>query len=72
MEKKVPPADHQGRGARQTTQALLTLPLLALLAYVAAMIPFAVFLSIGWDAFAVLEPVAVLLIFNLLVRRYFP
>jgi hypothetical protein len=29
-------------------------------------------LAIGWDLVAVLEPLAVLLVFNILVRRYFP
>jgi hypothetical protein len=50
---------------------MLALPLFALLPYAAAMIPFAVFLELGWDVAAVLEPVAILLVFNLLVRRYF-
>ena len=56
----------------QTTRSLLALPLLALLAYLAAMLPFAVFLARGWDVVAVLEPFAVVVAFNLLVRRYFP
>jgi hypothetical protein len=54
------------------TSTLLALPLFALLTYVAAMIPFAVFLAQGWDAPAILEPVALVLLFNVLVRRYFP
>ena len=56
----------------QTTRTLLALPLLALLAYLAAMIPFALFLARGWDVVAFLEPLAVVVAFNLLVRRYFP
>jgi hypothetical protein len=54
------------------TRTLLALPLFALLTYVAAMIPFALFLSTGWDVAAILEPVAILLVFNVVVRRYFP
>jgi hypothetical protein len=54
------------------TSTLLALPLFALLTYVAAMIPFAVFLAQGWDAAAILEPVAIVLPFNILVRRSFP
>jgi hypothetical protein len=67
-----PPASHQNKGETQSTSALLALPLLALFAYLAAMVPFAVFLANGWDVLAVLEPIAVLLVFNYLVRRYFP
>jgi hypothetical protein len=67
-----PPSSREGKRETQSTSALLALPLLALFAYLAAMIPFAVFLAIGWDLVAVLEPLAVLLVFNILVRRYFP
>jgi hypothetical protein len=72
MGKTPSPADPQDRTAVPSTRTLLMLPLLALLAYLAAMIPFALFLAQGWDVGAVLEPVAVLLIFNFVVRRYYP
>jgi len=67
-----PPSGRKERRDAQATRTLLALPLLALFAYLAAMIPFALFLAQGWDVAAILEPLAVLVAFNLLVRRYFP
>jgi hypothetical protein len=67
-----PPSRYRNKGEMQSTSALLALPFLALFAYLFAMIPFAIFLAKGWDVLAVLEPLAILLIFNILVRRYFP
>jgi hypothetical protein len=72
MSKTPPPSKYQDRGEMESTRALLALPFLGLITYLATMIPFAVFLANGWDAAAILEPVAVLLVFNFLVGRYFP
>ena len=57
---------------RDRTRTLLALPLWALLAYLTAMIPFAVFLARGWDVVAFLEPLAVVVAFNLPRTALFP
>jgi hypothetical protein len=72
MGKTPPLTSDKDRGKVKATRTLLALPFLALLAYLTAMVPFAVCLARGWDVAAFLEPLAVVVAFNLLVRRYFP
>ena len=72
MDKTSPPSNKGKQRDPQAPRAVLALPLLALLAYVVAMVPFAVFLARGWDVAAFVEPLAVVVVFNFLVRRYFP
>jgi hypothetical protein len=72
MGRSHPPSIREKRGEMQATRTLFALPLLALLTYLAAMVPFGVFLARRWDVAAFVEPLVVVVVFNLLVRRSFP